>query len=192
LAEIKDILGVEGWGVVGLDEFPDIGEIPEEGDTFEENALTKARAAVKATGRPAIADDSGLAVDALGGVPGVRSARFAGPEASDEENNRKLLKMMEGVPDESRTARFVCAIALVTPHGLEEVVKGECEGVILRELRGREGFGYDPLFYHPGSGKTFAEMSADEKNRLSHRFRALEGLKDILPRLLEKDGQAKG
>ncbi len=184
LAEINEILDSEGLEITGLDEFPEVGEIPEEGNTFEENALAKAGAVVEATGRPAIADDSGLEVDALGGTPGVHSARFAGPEASDAENNAKLLKMLKEVPDDERSARFVCTIALLTPEGISEVVRGECEGVILRELRGDKGFGYDPLFYHPPSGKTFAEMSAGEKNRLSHRSRALEALKDVLPRLL--------
>ncbi len=150
---------------------------PEEtGDTFEENALLKARAVAEATGLPAIADDSGLAVDALDGRPGVRSARYAGESATDAENNAKLLAELDGVAPEQRTARFVCAAALVTSDGDERVVRGLMEGYVLSEPRGDGGFGYDPLFVSAGEKRTNAELPPEVKDARSHRgsaFRAL-------------------
>ena len=186
LAEIKDILKLK-WRIAGLDEFPSIGEIPEEGKTFEENALAKARAVSQATGLTALADDSGIEVDALGGRPGVYSARFAGEGASDEDNNKKLLEVMKGIPPKNRSAGFVCVMAVVTSDGIEKLVRGECNGAILEAPRGTLGFGYDPLFYYPPMGKTYSEMSPEEKNGISHRFRALSKLKGILPGLLNED-----
>ena len=150
---------------------------PEEtGETFEANALLKARAVVEATGLPAIADDSGLEVDALDGRPGVRSARYAGEDATDADNNAKLLAELDGVAPHERTARFVCAAALVTPDGDERVVRGLMEGYIIDEPRGERGFGYDPLFISAGEQRTNAQLPPEEKDARSHRgaaFRAL-------------------
>ncbi len=149
------------------------GEIIEDADTFEGNALIKARQVCKFTGEIAIADDSGLCVDALDGKPGIYSARFAGENATDGENNEKLLKLLEGIPFEKRTARFVSVIAAVCPDGREVVAKGVCEGIITTEKRGSGDFGYDPLFYYEPLGMTFAEMSEETKNGISHRGRAV-------------------
>ena len=147
-------------------------DVDETGTTFEENALLKAKAVMEASGMAAIADDSGLMVDALDGAPGIFSARFAGEQRSDADNNEKVLQLLEDVADANRTARFFCAIAIVLPNGDEYTVEGTCEGVILRALQGEGGFGYDPLFYVPDMGKTFAELSMEEKNRISHRGHA--------------------
>jgi len=185
LAEIRDIFKLNGWRISGLDEFPAVGKIPEEGKTFEENAISKARAVASITRLTAIGDDSGIEVDALGGEPGVYSARFAGEGASDADNNKKLLEVMKGVPVSNRGAKFVCVIAAVTSDGTEKVVRGECKGVILEEPRGARGFGYDPLFFYPPMAKTYSEMTPEEKNSISHRFRALIKLKGILPGLLD-------
>lgn len=178
LAEIRACLEQEGIRVISLDAFPEISEVKEEGESFRENALRKAREVARRSGMITLADDSGLEVEALGGGPGVLSARFAGEGASDEDNNRKLLKMLEGVPWERRRAAFRCVIACVDPSsGKEEVVEGACEGVIGFEERGEGGFGYDPLFFIPELGKTMAELPLEVKNRLSHRGRALKALK---------------
>src|SRR5690606_29296348 len=142
--------------VEGIAAFPGAPDVEETGATMAENALLKARAAAGHTGLWAMADDSGLEVDALDGRPGVYSARFAGPGATDADNNAKLLRLLEGVPDPRRTARFRCAIALVSPDGDEYVDEGVCEGVVAREPRGEGGFGYDPLFIVPEYGRTFA------------------------------------
>lgn len=163
-----------------LKDFPGFGEINEDGLTFEENALKKARALAGFTKGAAIADDSGLAVDFLKGAPGIFSARYAGPGARDQENNLKLLKELAGVPVEKRGAAFICAIAIVTPDGEEHVVKGECLGRIGSEMRGSEGFGYDPLFIPDGFEKSFAELGLEIKNGISHRFKAIEALKEVL------------
>lgn len=148
-------------------------EIAEDADTFEENAYLKAKAVCDATGMCALADDSGLEVDALGGAPGVHSARYCGRHGDDEANNRKLLQELKDVPDEKRTARFVSAICAVRPDGSRLTVRGTVEGMILREKRGSGTFGYDPLFYYTPLGKTFAEMDGTEKNAVSHRGNAL-------------------
>lgn len=150
----------------------------EDGETFVENALKKARTIAKYSGKPALADDSGLAVDALGGRPGVYSARYAGEKATDDENIARLL--VELGDDADRRARFVCFLALVTPGGKETVAGGECEGLILSERRGSGGFGYDPVFYLPEYGKTMAEIPPDLKNKISHRARAADKLVSIL------------
>ena len=152
-------------------------EIEENGKTFEENAKIKAREVCRLTGKPAIADDSGLSVDVLGGEPGIYSARYAsdGPEnAPDAANNAKLLEKLKDIPGPERTARFVSAVALVLPDGRELVVRGEAGGVILSEYAGDGGFGYDPLFYYEPLKKTFAELSPEEKNAVSHRGVAVE------------------
>jgi len=172
LAEFQRLLEGLDIQVHSMKEYPEIGEIVEDGDSFAANALIKARAVCKATGKPAMADDSGLMVDALDGAPGIFSARFAGEQRSDADNNAKVLQLLEDVADANRTARFFCAIAIVLPNGDEYTVEGTCEGVILRALQGEGGFGYDPLFYVPDMGKTFAELSMEEKNRISHRGHA--------------------
>ena len=153
----------------------DIGydkEIVENGKTFEENALIKARTIAK-LGHIAVADDSGLMVDALGGKPGVYSARYAGEPCDDRKNNKKLLAAMDGLYANERSAKFVSVIAGVFPDGKSVTARGECPGEMLTEYRGDGGFGYDPLFYYAPMGKTFAEMTADEKNQISHRARAM-------------------
>ncbi len=153
----------------------DIGffdDIVEDGESFEENALIKARTIAR-LGYLCIADDSGLEVDALGGAPGIYSARYSGGHGNDKENNILVLKNLEGVPDEKRTARFTCAIACVTPEGEEFTVKASCEGRILHAEEGNGGFGYDPLFYVEEYGKTLASVTAEEKNAISHRGKAL-------------------
>lgn len=172
LRELQEILGSLGVEVllesqVGLDL-----EVEETGTTFEENAFLKADAVMKASGLPAIADDSGLVVDALNGAPGVYSARFGGKE-SDAARTALLLEKLEGVPAEKRTARFVSAIACRLPDGRTFTAKGSCEGVVADAPRGQGGFGYDPVFLVPSLGKTFAELSAEEKNQISHRGAAL-------------------
>jgi XTP/dITP diphosphohydrolase len=156
--------------------------VEEDGETFEENAVKKACETSRATGLPAMADDSGLEVTALGGRPGVRSARFAGDRASDHANNSKLLALMKGQGD--RRGRFVCVIAVARPDGEWRIFKGTCEGIILEEPLGDRGFGYDPVFYHPPSGKTFAQMSTEEKNRVSHRGKAMSQLKEAFGEVL--------
>jgi XTP/dITP diphosphohydrolase len=158
----------------------------EDGETFEANALKKARAVVEATGEPAVADDSGLEVDALDGAPGVRSARYAGDEATDTENNAELLLALEGVPRDRRTARFVCAAALVTPEGEEHVVRGTMEGRIIESPRGKGGFGYDPYFVGDAEHRTNAELSPAEKDVVSHRGAALRALRPHLEALLSR------
>ena len=177
LAEMQEILGELGVEVVlqsdvGLDLEPE-----ENGTTFAENATIKAMAVMQASGLPAIADDSGLVVDALDGEPGVYSARYAGVHGDDAANNAKLLVNLEGVADEDRTARFMSVVALIDTDGLVTYGEGACEGVIAHEGRGEHGFGYDPLFLPVDTpGKTMAELTADEKNAISHRFHALEHL----------------
>lgn len=159
--------------IQSLKDYPDCPEVEETGTTFAENAKLKAAFVAQYTGLPALADDSGLEVDALDGAPGVYSARFAGLEKDDEKNNQKLLNELRDVSDAERTARFVCALAYIDLNKkTEEMILGHCEGTIGREPKGENGFGYDPLMYIPSFGKTLAEMSADEKNKISHRGRA--------------------
>ena len=172
LAEFQRLLEGLDVQIHSMKEYPEIGEIVEDGSTFAENALIKARAVCKATGKPAMADDSGLAVDALDGAPGIYSARFAGEQRSDADNNAKVLQLLEHVEDSKRTARFFCVIAIVLPDGREYTVEGTCEGTILHALQGEGGFGYDPLFYVESLDKTFAELTMEEKNRISHRGHA--------------------
>jgi XTP/dITP diphosphohydrolase len=155
--------------------------LPEEtGESYRENALLKARAAVRVSGTSALADDSGLEVDALGGAPGVRSARFGGPGLDDAARWVLLLDALADVPDERRTARYRCVIALVDPDGHERTVEGTVEGTITRAPRGRGGFGYDPIFFYRPLGRTFGELSAEEKGRLSHRAAAVAALRAAL------------
>lgn len=161
-----------------LDDIGFTGEIEENGDSFAANALIKARTAMLASGGAyvGVGDDSGLCVDALDGAPGVYSARYAGDHGNDAANNALLLQNLKDVPPEARTARFVCTVACVFPDGEELVVRGETEGLILTEAQGEGGFGYDPLFFSPPFGKTFAELTSIEKNAISHRGRALAAL----------------
>lgn len=158
-------------------------EIEENGESFEENALIKARELCRISGKPSIADDSGLCVDALGGKPGIYSARYAsenGENASDEANIEKLLRELKTIPSGERSGRFVSALALVLPDGREFCVKGVCEGHITSEVRGNGGFGYDPIFFCPSFGRTFGELSDDEKNSVSHRRAAVLAMKPTI------------
>jgi len=180
IREMDAILGALG---ISFSPLPEGAPEPEEtGTTFEENALIKAQAACQLTGKPAIADDSGLAVEALDGAPGIYSARYC--EGSDADRNAFLLRNMEAVPDGSRQAKFVSAIACAFPNGDTLTVRGECPGEILRELHGEGGFGYDPVFFVPPLKKTFAQLTAEEKNAISHRGRALEAFQAKLEEYL--------
>ena len=172
-AEIVNILNDLNWTVISMLEANIDLEVTEDGDTFEENSHKKALEVMKAAGLTAIADDSGLEVDALDGKPGVFSARFSGKKATDRSNNQKLLELMKDVPKSKRTARFVCTATVVFPNFEYFTVRGECEGEILFEPRGSGGFGYDPLFYLPDYKKTFAQLDAGTKNSISHRAKAL-------------------
>ncbi|MGE5554523.1 MAG: XTP/dITP diphosphatase [Betaproteobacteria bacterium] len=174
--ELKQLLVGLPVEVRSLADYPGAPEVVEDGDTFAANAIKKAQAAVAFTGEWALADDSGLEVDALDGAPGVHSARFAGEPRSDARNNAKLLALLENVPPERRTARFRSVIALAGPDGELELVEGMVEGRIVREPRGTGGFGYDPLFLLPEVGRTMAQLSPEEKNALSHRGRAMAAL----------------
>lgn len=187
LAEIEAHLQGSPLRVVPLDRLATWPEVAEDGATFEENALKKARALAAFSGMPTLADDSGLEVDALGGAPGVHSARYSGEEADDRKNNEKLLRELAGVPRERRTARFVCVLALCLPgdgERRERLFRGECEGWIAFAPRGENGFGYDPVFFYPPFGKTLGEVDRETKGRVSHRGKALQRLVKSLPTLL--------
>ena len=171
LQEIRDILETDRRRFLSMKEAGIHTDPEETGSTFEENALIKARAACKAAGMPALADDSGLEVDALNGAPGIRSARYC--EGSDQDRVDFLLHNLQGVPAEQRGAQFVSCIACVYPDGTEFVVRGICRGVILNENHGSGGFGYDPVFYVPEEGETFSSMAQERKNAISHRASAL-------------------
>ncbi|WP_433506429.1 RdgB/HAM1 family non-canonical purine NTP pyrophosphatase [Pseudonocardia halophobica] len=176
LVELRRLAEGSGVEVLGLADVPEFPEAPETGATFAENALAKARDAAAATGLPSVADDSGLAVDALNGMPGVLSARWVGRHGDDLANLNLLLGQLADVPDERRGAAFVCAAALVVPDGPEEVVHGEWRGRLVRAPRGSNGFGYDPIFVPEGEERTAAELSPDEKDAASHRGRAFRAL----------------
>jgi XTP/dITP diphosphohydrolase len=186
LEELRRILSasVADVDVVGLDDVPAYDEVPETGATFAENALLKAREAAHRTALVAIADDSGLAVDALNGMPGVLSARWAGRRRDDAANLELVLDQLADVPPERRHAAFICAAAIATPNGVERVVEGRMHGVITTEPRGTRGFGYDPIFVAVGQTRTNAELSASEKDAISHRGQAFRGLAAILPQVL--------
>lgn len=189
--ELQALLADIGVTLLSLADFPEIPEIPEEGATFAENAASKALAVARLTGRPALADDSGLAVDALGGAPGVFSARYAQEVTApapptDADNWRKLLAAMRDVPPGKRSARFVCEIALALPDGRLWRAHGECEGVIATSPAGDHGFGYDPVFWVPSFGATMAELAPEIKNRISHRAKALAACRDLLASVLEE------
>lgn len=184
--EVEEILAGLPVRLRTLIEFPGAPDVEEDGESFEGNALKKARALCRWFGGMALADDSGLEVEALKGAPGVRSARYAGPGATDEDNNRKLLSAMAEVPPAQRQARFRCVLALVHPDGREWVFEGSCEGTIALEMRGSQGFGYDPLFLLPQEGKTFGELGPEVKNRVSHRAKALAKLREVLEEVLAR------
>lgn len=187
IAELKKLLAPLQITVKSLADYPDMPETVEDGETFQANAIKKAREAAAYTGIMALADDSGLEVDYLKGLPGVHSARFAGEPKDDAANNRKLLALLQGVPWEQRTARFRCVVALCTPQGEVYTSEGTCEGYILEQLKGQGGFGYDPLFYVPELNQTFAEIDLEIKNKISHRGKALAGaIKILTERVLHK------
>ena len=180
LAEMSRILSPMGYEVVtDTDLGIELSDVEENGETFLDNARIKAESGCKESGYPCIADDSGLCVDALGGAPGVFSARYSGVHGDDDGNNRKLLAELEGVPTEKRTAHFACAICVSFPDGSEVTATGKCEGYIGYEKKGSNGFGYDPLFMV--GDRSLAEMSAEEKDAISHRGNALKELQKILP-----------
>ena len=167
-------LGAKNLEVVGLDAFPEIGDIEETGETFEENSLLKARTICKLTGLPALADDSGICVDALNGAPGLYSARYSGN--GDAANNEKLLAALKDVPEENRGAYFICVAAYVRPDGYEKVEEGRFYGKIMHQVKGSGGFGYDPLFQPEGLNCSSAELSAEEKDAISHRGKAMRAI----------------
>jgi XTP/dITP diphosphohydrolase len=175
--EIKELLRDTVANLFSLEDFPEIPPVEEDGATFAENAVKKAQIAAQATGKPVIADDSGLEVVSLGGRPGVYSARFAGEGAGDSENNAKLLRELADLPNGEGTAAFQCVVALCFPDGSCRTFSGELKGVILKEPRGTGGFGYDPLFMVPEYGRTLAELPLEVKNAISHRGKALAELK---------------
>ncbi|WP_050181186.1 XTP/dITP diphosphatase [Domibacillus robiginosus] len=173
-----------GITVKTLLDYPELPDVEETGETFAENALLKAEFAARSTGRPAIADDSGLIIDALNGRPGVYSARYAGTEKDDQANNDKVLEEMKNIPEESRSARFMCILAVAFPDGRDPLwAEGSCEGTIGFEEAGEHGFGYDPLFFPEGYNVTMAQLDPEEKNKISHRAKALHSLRAQLPEL---------
>ncbi|NRD76037.1 XTP/dITP diphosphatase [Bacillus sp. BRMEA1] len=184
--EFEQIFAKRGIAVKTLLDFPEIPDVDETGTTFEENATLKAEAVSKALNKMVIGDDSGLMVDALEGRPGIYSARYAGEPKNDLNNTNKLLADLKGVQEENRTARFYCALAVAIPGQETFTVSGTCEGRILEEPRGTNGFGYDPVFYVPEKEAAMAELSSDEKNRISHRANALKKLDTVLDSFLER------
>ena len=188
LVELRRILEQVGLDIdlVGISEFPDLPDVDETGTSFAANALLKARAISAFTGLPAIADDSGICVDALNGMPGIYSARWAGTHGDDEANLNLLIAQLDHVPAKRRGAAFHCAAAIVTPEGDERVVEGTLDGVLITERRGTNGFGYDPIFMPLGHQVTTAEMSDAQKDAISHRGRALQALAPVIEQLIPK------
>jgi len=182
ISEFKDLIASFGIEIKSLKDFGPIPLVEEDGATFEDNAYKKASFTAKVLGLPALADDSGLMVEALGGMPGVRSARYAGEGATDRENNHKLLEVMKDV--EEREASFMCIIAIAVPAGPALIYEGRCDGQITREPMGENGFGYDPLFYFLPLKKTFAQMGPEEKNQVSHRGKAMAELRSEFDKVL--------
>ncbi|MCR5419002.1 MAG: XTP/dITP diphosphatase [Lachnospiraceae bacterium] len=180
LREVREILDGTGFSVIPLSETGFEGEIEENGSTFEENAFIKAEAVAKALGVPVLADDSGLEIDALGGEPGIRSARFMGRETPYSEKNAAILENLKDVPEEKRSARFVCAMAMVYPDGRCLSVRETMEGRIAYEIAGANGFGYDPIFFLPEYNMTSAEITPEEKNAISHRGKALRKMAALI------------
>ncbi|MFQ5893415.1 MAG: XTP/dITP diphosphatase [Nitrospinota bacterium] len=187
LKEIRAILSGLPVEVVSLADYPDLAPVEEDGATFEANAVKKAVHVARATGCLTLADDSGIEVDALDGAPGIASARFAGPEATDAANNAKLLRLLADVPEADRTARFRCVVAIATLEGRVEVAEGVCEGLVAHGELGEKGFGYDPLFLVPAYGLTFGELPEGIKNAISHRGRALQATRKALEALLAQE-----
>jgi XTP/dITP diphosphohydrolase len=183
-AELAELLADLPFRIRTMDEFPDVPDVVEDGETCEANAVKKARAVSDATGLLAVADDTGLEVDALGGRPGVYAARYAGMQATYEDNWKKLLREMTGVPRDRRTAHFVTVAAVASPSDVVAVTTGRLDGLIAEEPVGERGFGYDPVFYVPELGKTLAELSGEEKNRISHRAKAFAQVRDLLQNML--------
>jgi XTP/dITP diphosphohydrolase len=196
LGEIRDLLHGEGYILISLAEYHHILPIDETGKTVEDNARKKAVEGAKQTGHITLADDTSLEIEALNGDPGVHAKRFLGLGATQEERNWKILELMRDVRGEKRKARFRCAIAIAQPDGTFHLVQGECNGLIAERPRGKRGFGYDPIFYVPRSGKTMAEMDPVVKNRISHRGRAMERAKGVLREIFKgeekKSGDPKG
>ncbi len=190
LVEIKEALADLDVRLLSLADFPSAPEVIEDRATFEANAIKKAQAIAKHTGLISLADDSGLQVDALNGAPGVYSARYADPQATDQQNNDKLLLELKSIPLQKRTAHFRCVIAVSLPDMQTHTVDGSCSGIILETPRGQNGFGYDPLFLDPPSGLTFAQMNTLTKLKISHRGRALMALRESLPHILGQTGPA--
>ena len=184
--EIREALKGLGLRILTLSDFSDVPEIEEDGKSFIENALKKARFYSKYFGKLTIADDSGLEVDSLKGLPGIHSARYSGEKASSQENNRKLLNAVKGVPFSKRGAKFKGILAMVSPDGREVIKEGSCRGKIGFKEKGKRGFGYDPLFLLPKYGKTMAELSLEEKNKISHRGKALRKLRRVIRALWMK------
>lgn len=188
--EFEEIFASRGMRVLTLLDFPEIPDVDETGNTFEENATLKAEAVSKALNKMVIGDDSGLMVDALEGRPGIYSARYAGEPKNDQNNLVKVLAELKGVTEEKRTARFYCALAVAIPGQETFTVSGTCEGRILEEPKGTNGFGYDPIFFVPDKGVAMAELTSDEKNKISHRANALKKLDSLLDSILERAEQS--
>lgn len=183
--EFEQMFASRGMEVRTLLDFPELPDVEETGTSFEENAILKAETISRVLNKMVIGDDSGLMIDALEGRPGIYSARYAGEPKNDQANTEKVLRELAGVPEERRTARFYCALAIAVPNRKTATVSGTCEGRILEEPRGTNGFGYDPVFYVPDKGVSMAELSSDEKNKISHRANALKKLETILDSILE-------
>ncbi|MBS4216967.1 XTP/dITP diphosphatase [Bacillus sp. FJAT-49711] len=181
--EFETLFSTLDFEILTLLDLQHAPDVEETGNTFDENAIIKAEAISNMTGKIVIADDSGLVIDELDGRPGIFSARYAGEDKNDEANIDKVLFEMKDVPEEKRTARFFCALAISGPSMETVVVNGKCEGIILNERQGENGFGYDPIFYVEDSGKSMAEMSSNEKNKMSHRAAALRNLKPVIEEL---------
>lgn len=187
LSEIKRIFaGLDGLELISLLDIKDAPDIIEDGETFEENAIIKAKKISNFTGLPSLSDDSGLEVDALNGRPGVHSARYGGAGISDSDRNQKLLDELRSIDRDSRTARFICVVAIALPDGRKFTSSGKCEGLIATNPCGENGFGYDPVFFLPDFNKTMAQLTGEEKNRISHRAQALEGAESIIKSLLRE------
>lgn len=187
--ELQEILSNLDLKLLNLDDIPPVPEVEEDGLTFTDNAVKKAVLTAKASQMITLADDSGLVVDALDGAPGVFSARYAGEQADDEQNNQKLLKALQNTADHERNARFVCVIAVAAPDGTVKTVEGSCTGMIAKTPRGEAGFGYDPLFVPQGFDKSFAELDPAVKNTISHRGQALLKIKPILEEILAMEAK---
>jgi XTP/dITP diphosphohydrolase len=187
IREIREALKGLGLQIYTLGDFPGAPEIEEDGKSFAENALKKARFYSNYFGKLTMTDDSGLEVECLRGLPGIYSARYAGEKATPQENNEKLLREMEGISLSKRGAKFRCVMAIVSPDGREAIAEGSCRGAIGFKEKGRKGFGYDPLFILPRYGKTMAELSLEEKNKMSHRGKALRKLRKIIPTFMRVD-----